>query len=526
MIFNKCFRIIRLLLIVGGFSNIFAQHPNVKIGGFIESHDPNEPSIFISPTNTDNMVVGTNLNHYYYSKNGGYTWSYGVLASTFGVHGDPCIIADKYGHFYFFHLSNPPGNAFADRIVCQKTSSPGGDWSNGSYTGLNGVKLQDKEWAGVDYNVNYIYVSWTQFDYYGSSDPNHYSNIMFSRSTDGGETWSSASRINEISGDCLDNDNTVEGAVPVAGPTSQVYVSWAGPEGLVFDKSINRGGTWLENDIFVSDIPGGWVYNIPGIYICNGMPVTSCDVSGGPYHGTIYINWSDQRSGIDDTDIWLVKSTDGGETWSEPKRVNDDPPGKHQFFTWMAVDRITGYIYIVFYDRRNYDNNQTDVYLAASIDGGETFLNRRISESSFIPEQDIFFGDYTNISAHDNVVRPVWIRMDNRQNSVWTALIDTDLLLDIATNPAVIPDKFEILSVYPNPFNSSTLIKYNLPENGRVKLKVYNILGEEVDVLIKNNQIAGTNLIRWNAHNLASGIYVFRLKSGNFVDIKKGVFIK
>ena len=291
--FKMIYHIILMMLLIS--VQIFAQHTNVRIGGFIERNDPNEPSIFISPANTDNMVVGTNLNHYYYSSDGGLNWTHGVLTSTFGVHGDPCIIADANGHFYFFHLSNPPGVPFADRIVCQKAVSPGGEWSNGSYTGLNGVKLQDKEWAAVDYKVNYIYVAWTQFDNYGSPDPNYFSNILFSRSKDGGETWSPALRINEVSGDCLDDDNTVEGAVPVAGPNGQVYVSWGGPEGLVFDKSINRGGTWLDNDIFVSDIPGGWAYRIPGIFRCNGMPITGCDVSGGRVSGVLSRGAANQR---------------------------------------------------------------------------------------------------------------------------------------------------------------------------------------------------------------------------------------
>ncbi len=198
--------------------------------------------------------------------------------------------------------------------------------------GLNGTKAQDKEWGTIDRNNGNIYVTWTQFDDYGSSNPNHRTNIMFSKSTDSGATWSPAKRINEVDGDCIDSGNTVEGAVPTVGPNGEIYVSWAGPLGIVFDKSYDEGETWLDNDIFVSDFPGGWAFDIPGIYRCNGMPVTVCDVSGGPNHGTIYINWSDQRNGIDDTDVWLVKSTDGGETWSERKRVNDDPPGKQQFF--------------------------------------------------------------------------------------------------------------------------------------------------------------------------------------------------
>jgi len=71
----------------------------------------------------------------------------------------------------------------------------------------------------------------------------------------------------------------------------------------------------------------------------------------------------------------------------------------------MDVDPITGYIYIVFYDRRNdlHDKNETEVYLAYSKDGGENFTNLKISESPFTPQLGVFFGDYNDISAYNGV---------------------------------------------------------------------------------------------------------------------------
>ena len=138
------------------------------------------------------------------------------------------------------------------------------------------------------------------------------------------------------------------------------------------------------------------------------MPITSCDLSNGINRGTIYINWSDQRNGTTNTDIWLVKSTDGGQTWSLPIKVNDDNSNKQQFFTWMTIDQTSGYLYFVFYDRRNYSNDSTDVYMAISMDGGNTFINRKISQSPFFPNEGVFFGDYTNITANNGVIRPIW----------------------------------------------------------------------------------------------------------------------
>ena len=87
-------------------------------------------------------------------------------------------------------------------------------WSDGSFTGLNGTKAQDKAWAIFDALTKTIYMTWTQFDVYGTSDPNDSSIILFSKSTDFGVTWSTPVRINKLTGDCADSDNTMEGAVP------------------------------------------------------------------------------------------------------------------------------------------------------------------------------------------------------------------------------------------------------------------------------------------------------------------------
>jgi hypothetical protein len=157
----------------------FGQHQNIFIS---DSNGPNEPSIAINPKNTNELVGGANIDSYYYSTDAGLNWIEGSLTSTYGVWGDPVIACDTTGSFYFFHLSNPTSGNWIDRIVCQRTPSPGGVWTNGTFTGLNGTKAQDKQWVTIDRNTNEIFMTWTEFDVYGSTAPLDTSRILFSKS--------------------------------------------------------------------------------------------------------------------------------------------------------------------------------------------------------------------------------------------------------------------------------------------------------------------------------------------------------
>ncbi len=408
------------VLFFSSLSGVLAQPANIVISN---EGAPNETCIAIDTARPERVMVGANIDNYYISSDTGKTWTSNKLTSKYGVWGDPVIAVDRKGHWYFFHLSNPPEGNWIDRIVCQKSTDFGKTWTEGTYTGLNGARAQDKHWVAIDPERNFIYVTWTQFDKYDSKNATDSTLILFSKSVDGGEKWSYPVRINETAGNCVDSDSTVEGAVPAIGPDGEIYVAWAGPDGLVFDKSMDRGKTWLKRDIRIDSMPTGWDYKIPGLGRCNGLPVTVCDVSKGSYRGNIYVNWSDQRNGEDDTDVWLARSEDGGDTWSGPIRVNDDMGKSHQFMSWMCVDHANGDLYVLYYDRRNLSNDSTNVYLARSDDGGRTFTNLLISESPFQPKSWSFFGDYLNVVAYKGNVFPVWTRSDRGKLSILTARV-------------------------------------------------------------------------------------------------------
>ncbi len=89
-----------------------------------------------------------------------------------------------------------------------------------------------------------------------------------------------------------------------------------------------------------------------------------------------------------------------------------------------------------------------------------------------------------------------------------------------------IPNEFKLEQNFPNPFNPTTEIKYQLPEAQYVKLVIYNILGQEVAQLVDKQQAVGFYSVKWDAAKFASGTYIFRLEAGDFVETKRMVLIK
>ncbi len=88
------------------------------------------------------------------------------------------------------------------------------------------------------------------------------------------------------------------------------------------------------------------------------------------------------------------------------------------------------------------------------------------------------------------------------------------------------PTTFKLEQNYPNPFNPSTTIKYSIPKQSFVTLKVYDILGKEIAILVNEEKPAGLYEVNWNANNLASGVYLYQIKSGNYFETKKMILLR
>jgi len=409
--------------------NLSYRPKNVKIYEQTskETLGPCEPSIFISPKNPNNIVAGSVLDYVHTSNDGGTTWETKKLRSKYGIWGDPTVLGDSKGNFYYFHLSDPEGtnwksDQILDRIVVQKSTDNGNTWSEGIGIGLNTPKQQDKQWALIHpKKENQLYTAWTEFDAYNSANENDKSRILFSKSNDSGTNWLPPVKIGNQEGGCLDNDLTPEGTT-LTSDKKNLYISWAYDSKIWFSKSINNGSTWSK-ETAIADQPNGWKYEIKNVTRCNGFPVMASDLSTSKYKGTIYVNWSSQIN-ENQTDIFISKSIDEGKTWSTAKTIYSDPNKSHHFFNWMSIDPKTGYIYIVYYKETTPNSYLIEVHLAVSRNGSRSFSDYIISKNPFSPKGTNFFGDYNNINVYNDMVRPIWTQVQNGFVSVWTALIN------------------------------------------------------------------------------------------------------
>ncbi len=78
----------------------------------------------------------------------------------------------------------------------------------------------------------------------------------------------------------------------------------------------------------------------------------------------------------------------------------------------------------------------------------------------------------------------------------------------------------------PNPFNPNTKIEYSIPQISQVQIKVFDVLGNDIETLVNDEKPAGTYELTWNAANLPSGVYFYRIKAGDFIQTKKMILLK
>jgi hypothetical protein len=415
-----------------------------------------------------NNIFGTQVG---WSLDGGLTWtSQNEGPGGVGNNGDPAAAVDRTGKFYIGYIANDGGQGVS------YSTDTGTTWTHVTVApGPPGAfDLLDKNHFAVDNVagsafVGRAYSAWTEFIDGGAND----NDIVFTRSTDGGATWSAGANISN--GVAAGNHN--QGVNLQTGPNGEVYATWAiydafpaDETAIGFNRSTDGGVTFTGEARILSDIRGIRNTALPNTTIRkNSFPSMAVDVSGGPRNGSIYIVWTNvgvPGTNTGDADIYLIRSTDQGATWGTPVRVNTDATTSSQWFPWVSVDASTGELNVIFYDRRDdAANTMATTYIAHSIDGGTSWTNLRVGDVQFTPAPipgNIaagYMGDYLGIASQECRVFPLW--SDDRTSfyTAYTSPITFDETPPAITCPADVvqpndPGLCSAVVVYPDPVAS------------------------------------------------------------------------
>ncbi len=223
----------------------------------------------------------------------------------------------------------------------------------------------------------------------------------------------------------------------------------------------------------------------------------------------------------------FTRSTDGGETWSDPVRVNDDLTFQEwQWFGTMSV-APDGRIDVVWLDTRDNPGTFWSVlYYAYSLDAGETWSDNYPLSEAFDPHigwpnQDKM-GDYYEMFSDETGVHLAWSATFNGEQDVYYSLI-TPQFTSISENTN--KSSFTLSQNYPNPFKGQTTISYKLAARKFVSLTVYHITGKEVARLVQQVEDAGMHYAIFDASELESGLYYYCLDTGDAAETKKLVIL-
>jgi len=370
-----------------GFASI---QVNVDSGGNnIVGDAANEPSIAVDPTSPNRMVIGwrqfdtiaSNFRQagWGYTTNAGQTWTFPGVLEPGIFRSDPVLDVDSQGNFVYNSLGIPGGDFCTDNF---RSGDGGQSWDAGvfSYGG-------DKQWMSIDRSGGdrdgHIYAFWTSF----------YSCVFggeFNRSMDGGDSYETP----------IDLTAEPQWGVTAVGPRGQVYVAGLASTdsgiGLARPSNVTDPGIPI-TDVNLNGLPRFGTGPNPGGLL--GQVWVAADPTSVTSAGTVHILASVNPPGTDPLDVHFVTSTDGGATFSDPERVNDDPgTGAWQWFGTMSV-APNGRIDAIWNDTRNdpggYDS---ELFYSYSGDGGLTWSPNVALTPSFNPHigwpQQNKIGDY------------------------------------------------------------------------------------------------------------------------------------
>ena len=374
-----------------------------------------EPAIAVDPQNPQRVLAVFQDNvHASYSQDAGESWhaAEGVAPDNYRVSGDVSAAFDNQGHAFVCYIAFDKLGTFnywahgatRNGIFIRRSLDGGKTWEAdhvpvAEQKSEPGIPFEDKPYIVADntksrFSGN-LYIGWTRWRIADSQ-------MVVSRSTDDGKTWSAPIEIDAHPGLPRDDNGAAEGFDGVVAPDGILYAIWSQSDDIMLTSSRDGGKSFGKARPIIHTAP--IMFAIQTLERANGFPQIAID----PKTKRLYITWSDYRNG--DLDVFVSSSGDGGKKWTEPIRVNNDAihNGAEQFFQWLAVDPQDGSVNVLFYDRRGDPQNRKQVVvLARSTDGGHAFQNYAWTNEPF-EASGVFFGDYTGLAAYGGRVYGIW----------------------------------------------------------------------------------------------------------------------
>jgi hypothetical protein len=430
-----------------------------------------ENSIFINPENEDELLNSNNSSTWdgsnadtlfgadgLFSEDDAATWAGNIDGAGDDNNGDPSVVIGLNGVWYAGKINGNFGQSVAWSV------DEGATWHDVivSSVPVPGEDVLDKDHLWIDntpaspFQGN-LYTAWTNFV---STSPN-YHQVELSRSTDNGLTWTTPMEISSgvSAGSFCQGVNLQTGSAGEVYCAFIVYDTWPGDETAIgFTKSLDGGSTFNQATRIINNIKGIRTSGTNKYMRVNSFPSMTVDLSKGNYKGNIYIIWANNGiPGVDtgsDIDVYMIRSTDRGSTWSVPIRVNQDPSGlgKEHFLCWISCDPVTGNLCVIYYDDRNVSSTQCETWISYSYNAGDTWTDMKVSDVAFtptpIPGTPVnYFGDYLGVNTRNMMAYPIWT--DNRTGNALTWVSPVNLGPP-PNQPCVVYNSYDLVSVQDN----------------------------------------------------------------------------